>query len=174
MRPIKHAEKGLTVVAGAFFDAIQLVNRYKPNPSFIPKWSEKPLLKSWQKTKPTLGWPRVTDSLCPNCVIEAREAILNGKQDVTVLINENVGEIKAQIIERDGQVWMVKDCPTHGHYEDLMAIDANFLNWIESQFPGRDIPAHNDEDLHKHGSSTVRYGRGSVLTVDLTNRCNMM
>jgi len=39
-----------------------------------------------------------------------------------------------------------------------MAIDANFLKWIESQFPGRDIPAHNDEDLHKHGSSTVRYG----------------
>ena len=46
--------------------------------------------------------------------------------------------------------------------------------WIEKNFPGRDIPAHNDEGLHKHGSSTVRYGRGSVLTVDLTNRCNMM
>ncbi len=59
-------------------------------------------------------------------------------------------------------------------YEDMMAIDAKFLNWIEQNFPGRDIPAHNDEDLHKHGSSTVRYGRGSVLTVDLTNRCNMM
>jgi len=28
--------------------------------------------------------------------------------------------------------------------------------------------------LHKHGSSTIKYGRGSVLTVDLTNRCNMM
>jgi len=28
--------------------------------------------------------------------------------------------------------------------------------------------------MHKHGSSTVRYGRGAVLTVDLTNRCNMM
>ena len=56
----------------------------------------------------------------------------------------------------------------------MMAIDAKFLNWIEQTFPGRDIPAHNDEDLHKHGSSTVRYGRGSVLTVDLTNRCNMM
>jgi len=69
---------------------------------------------------------------------------------------------------------MVKDCPIHGHYEDLMAIDANFLKWIEFAIPGRDIPAHNDEDLHKHGSSTVRYGRGSVLTVDLTNRCNMM
>jgi uncharacterized radical SAM superfamily Fe-S cluster-containing enzyme len=41
-------------------------------------------------------------------------------------------------------------------------------------FPGRDIRAHNDEKLHNHGSSTVKYGRGAVLTVDLTNRCNMM
>jgi uncharacterized radical SAM superfamily Fe-S cluster-containing enzyme len=41
-------------------------------------------------------------------------------------------------------------------------------------FPGRDIDAHNDEKLHNHGSSTVKYGRGAVLTVDLTNRCNMM
>src|ERR1700760_1024288 len=89
-------------------------------------------------------------------------------------MHEKVGEIKAQIVERDGQIWMVKDCPLHGHYEDMMAVDAKFLEWIEQQFPGRDIPAHNDEDLHKHGSSTVRYGRGSVLTVDLTNRCNMM
>jgi uncharacterized radical SAM superfamily Fe-S cluster-containing enzyme len=28
--------------------------------------------------------------------------------------------------------------------------------------------------LHNHGSSTIKYGRGSVLTIDLTNRCNMM
>ena len=41
-------------------------------------------------------------------------------------------------------------------------------------FPGRDIRAHNDEKLHNHGSSTVLHGRGAVLTVDLTNRCNMM
>jgi uncharacterized radical SAM superfamily Fe-S cluster-containing enzyme len=41
-------------------------------------------------------------------------------------------------------------------------------------FPGRDIQAHNDEKLHNHGSSTVKFGRGAVLTVDLTNRCNMM
>ena len=34
--------------------------------------------------------------------------------------------------------------------------------------------AHNDEKLHNHGSSTIKYGRGAVLTVDLTNRCNMM
>ncbi|MEN3329222.1 MAG: 7,8-dihydro-6-hydroxymethylpterin dimethyltransferase [Acidobacteriota bacterium] len=174
MRPVKYAERGLTLIAGGLFNAIQSVNKYKPNPSFTPKWSDKPLLKSWQKSKPTLGWPRTTDSLCPNCVIEAREEILSGKKDVSVLINEKVGEIKASIIERDGQIWMIKDCPVHGHFEDMMAIDSHFLTHIEKMFPGRDIDAHNDEKLHNHGSSTVKYGRGAVLTVDLTNRCNMM
>src|SRR6202012_3883739 len=67
-----------------------------------------------------------------------------------------------------------KDCPIHGHFEDVMAIDPAFLQHIEKVFPGRDIRAHNDKDLHNHGSSTVTHGRGSVLTVDLTNRCNMM
>ena len=105
---------------------------------------------------------------------EARQAIIDGKKDWTDLVHEKVGEIKAQIIERDGQVWMVKECPIHGRCEDMMAVDAKFLEWIEQNFPGRDIPAHNDETLHRHGSSTVRYGRGAVLTVDLTNRCNMM
>jgi uncharacterized radical SAM superfamily Fe-S cluster-containing enzyme len=85
-----------------------------------------------------------------------------------------VGEIKATILERDGQVWMVKDCPIHGHFEDMMAVNADFLSWIEKNFPGRDIRAHNDEGLHNHGSSSIKHGRGSVLTVDLTNRCNMM
>src|SRR6266536_1406386 len=174
MRPIKHAEKGLTLAAKGAFNAIQSINKYKPNPSFTPKWSNKPLLKSWQKSKPTLGWPRTTDSLCPNCVIEARESIISGKQDVSVLLNEKVGEIKAQIVERDSEVWMVKDCPIHGHFEDMMAIDSAFLKHIEAMFPGRDIGAHNDETLHNHGSSTIKYGRGAVLTVDLTNRCNMM
>ncbi len=174
MRPIKHFEKGLTYVASAAFNGIRSVNKFKPNPSFTPKWSDKPLLKSWQKSKPTLGFPRQTDSLCPNCVIEARESILSGEKDVSLLVNEKVGEIKAQIIERDGQVWMIKDCPKHGHFEDMMAVDSEFLTHIEGLFPGRDIDAHNDEKLHNHGSSSVKYGRGAVLTVDLTNRCNMM
>ncbi len=164
----------LCKTAGATFNAIQVFNKYNPNPSFTPKWSDKPLLKSWEKSKPTLGWPRQTDSLCPGCVKEARAAIMDGKKDWRDLMHEKVGEIKAQIIERDGQIWMVKECPIHGRYEDMMAVDSKFLEWIEQNFPGRDIPAHNDEDLHKHGSSTVRYGRGAVLTVDLTNRCNMM
>src|SRR5207249_10326202 len=117
--------------AGATFNTIQFFNKYNPNPSFTPKWSDKPLLKSWEKTKPTLGWPRQTDSLCPDCVKEAREAIIHGQKDWRDLMNEKVGEIKAQIIERDGQIWMIKDCPIHGHYEDMMAVDYKFLEWID-------------------------------------------
>jgi uncharacterized radical SAM superfamily Fe-S cluster-containing enzyme len=69
---------------------------------------------------------------------------------------------------------MVKDCPIHGHFEDVMAIDTDFFKHLEEVFPGRDINAHSDEKLHNHGSSTIKHGRGSVLTIDLTNRCNMM
>jgi uncharacterized radical SAM superfamily Fe-S cluster-containing enzyme len=164
----------LCKTASLTFNTVQHFNQKNPNPSVKPQWSDKPLLKSWEKSKPTLGFPRQTDSLCPQCVKEAREAIITGRKDWRDLMHEKVGEIKAQIVERDGQIWMVKDCPQHGHYEDLMAVDSSFLRWIESQFPGRDIPAHNDEGLHNAGSSNVRYGRGAVLTVDLTNRCNMM
>jgi len=171
----KVADWTLTKTANTAFATLKFFNTMaKPNPSFTPKWSDKPMLKSWEKTKPTLGWPRKTDSLCPGCVKEARERVFSGDASLNELITEKMGEIKAEIIERDGQIWMVKECPKHGRYEDMMAVDAKFLNWVEKMFPGRDIPAHNDETLHRHGSSTVRYGRGAVLTVDLTNRCNMM
>jgi uncharacterized radical SAM superfamily Fe-S cluster-containing enzyme len=173
-KAIKYVEKAVSVAANVAWQVFDRVNQIHQNPSFTPKWSDKPLLKSWEKSKPTLGWPRTTDSLCPRCVPEARQAILDGKLPVDILRNEKVGEIKAQIIERDGKILMVKDCPIHGHFEDVMAIDTAFFKHLEQTFPGRDIRAHNDESLHKHGTSTVKHGRGSVLTIDLTNRCNMM
>jgi uncharacterized radical SAM superfamily Fe-S cluster-containing enzyme len=173
-KPVKYAEKGLTYVARGGWAIFERFNRVKPNPSFTPKWSEKPLLKSYQKTKPPLGWPRTTDSLCPKCIPEIRQQIVDGKLPHEILLNERVGEIKAQIIERDGKILMVKDCEKHGHFEDVMSNDPAFFKHLEEVFPGRDIRAHNDERLHKHGTSTIKHGRGSVLTIDLTNRCNMM
>jgi uncharacterized radical SAM superfamily Fe-S cluster-containing enzyme len=173
-KPIKYVEKGLTYVARGAWVVFDALNQIRPNPSFTPKWSEKPLLKSWQKVKPPLGWPRETDSLCPVCVREARQDILEGRKPVSILLTEKVGEIKATILERDGKILMVKDCPIHGHFEDVMAIDTAFFRHLEETFPGSDIVAHNDEKLHNHGSSTIKYGRGAVLTIDLTNRCNMM
>src|SRR5438445_9275567 len=173
-KPIKYVEKGLSIAANAAWVVFNNLNKINQRPSFTPKWSDKPLLKSHEKTKPPLGWPRETDSLCPTCTREARQSILDGKKDVSVLLNEKVGEIKATIVERDGRILMVKDCPSHGHFEDVMAIDTKFFKHLEEVFPGRDIRAHNDEKLHNPGSSTIKHGRGAVLTVDLTNRCNMM
>src|SRR2546423_4876514 len=173
-KPIKYAEKGLSIAANGAWMVFSNLNRINQRPAFTPNWSDKPLLKSYEKTKPPLGWPRETDSLCPMCVREARKEILDGKKDVSVLLNERVGEIKATILERDGKIMMVKDCPVHGHFEDVMAIDTAFFRHLEEVFPGRDIRAHNDEKLHNHGSSTIKHGRGAVLTIDLTNRCKMM
>ncbi len=173
-KPIKYAEKLVTTAAGAGWYVFDKLNQINQNPSFTPKWSDKPLLKSYQKQKPPLGWPRETDSLCPRCVPEIRKQIVDGKLPHEILLNEKVGEIKATVIERDGKILMVKDCPKHGHFEDVMSIDPAFFKHLEEVFPGRDIRAHNDEKLHNHGTSTIKHGRGSVLTIDLTNRCNMM
>ena len=173
-KAVKYVEKAVTVAANGAWHVFDKLNSIKPNASFTPKWSDRPLLKSYEKQKPPLGWPRTTDSLCPRCVPEIRQQILDGKLPHEVLLNEKIGEIKAQIIERDGKILMVKDCPKHGHFEDVMAIDTQFFRHLEEVFPGRDIRAHSDEKLHNHGTSTIKYGRGSVLTIDLTNRCNMM
>jgi uncharacterized radical SAM superfamily Fe-S cluster-containing enzyme len=173
-KPVKYAEKVLTVAANAAWVIFDRLNQIHPNPGFTPKWSDKPLLKSWEKAKPPLGWPRETDSLCPRCVPEIRQRILDGETPLEVLYDQRPGEIKAKIVERDGKILMVKDCPIHGHFEDVMSIDTDFYRHIEQVFPGRDIRAHNDATLHKHGTSTITHGRGSVLTIDLTNRCNMM
>jgi uncharacterized radical SAM superfamily Fe-S cluster-containing enzyme len=174
-KPVKYLEKAMAIAANGAWRIFCLSNDHFPeSPSFIPRWSDRPLLKSREKSKPPLGWPRQTDSLCPRCVPEIRQQIVDGKQDYRILVNEKPGEIKAQIIERDGQILMVKDCPVHGHFEDVLSVDPQFFRHLEETFPGRDIRAHNDEKLHNHGSSTVKHGRGSVLTIDLTNRCNMM
>jgi uncharacterized radical SAM superfamily Fe-S cluster-containing enzyme len=172
--PTKFFEKTFVHLAEAGWSVYSRLNKINPKASFTPRWSDKPLLKSYQKEKPPLGWPRTTDSLCPKCVPAIRQQIIDGKLPHEILLNEKVGEIKAQIIERDGQILMVKDCPIHGHFEDVMSIDTAFFKHLEEVFPGRDIRAHNDEKLHNHGTSTVTHGRGSVLTIDLTNRCNMM
>src|SRR5580658_5772148 len=97
-RPIKYVEKSLTYAAGAAWFVFERLNRISRNPSFIPKWSEKPLLKSWEKEKPVLGWPRETDSLCPRCVPEIRNQVLDGKAPSDIFRENPVpGQIRAKI-----------------------------------------------------------------------------
>ncbi len=84
-KPVKYMEKVVTVAATGAWAVFERFNRVKPNPSPTPKWSDKPLLKSYEKSKPPLGWPRSTDSLCPKCVPEIRQQILDGKLPYEVL-----------------------------------------------------------------------------------------
>ncbi|MEJ7732168.1 MAG: radical SAM protein [Polyangiaceae bacterium] len=172
--PVRLLEKLVTTSAGKLWPWMMRWNEMAAAPEpFKPRWSDSPIPRGKQRSKPPLGWPRQTDSLCPRCVKEAREQILKGNADYRTLITDKPGEIKARIEEKDGKVVMEKTCPVHGDFSDVIAMDPVFLARIERLFPGRDV-AMTPDKLHDHGTSTIKYGRGSVLTVDLTNRCNMM
>ncbi|HEY0172670.1 MAG TPA: radical SAM protein [Pyrinomonadaceae bacterium] len=167
--------KLVSSLSGVAWKAFQSVNTRLPEGEAVrPTWAPGPLLKSYERTAPPLGFPRETDSLCPRCVKEVRESVISGETPLESLMNEHPGEIKAQIFEEGGQVFMTKTCPKHGEFKDLMATDARFLERIESLFYGRDFRSAEDTHVHKHGTSNIQFGRGAVLTVDLTNRCNMM
>ncbi len=169
----KPVELALSYGARVAWPAFQAVNRQLASTPFHPKWAPAPLMKSSERSRPEFGWPRTTDSLCPTCVKETRARILSGEQSIESLVNEHTGEIKAQIVERDGKVVIEKTCPTHGTFVDTLAVNPAFLRRLENLFPGRDFDAITDR-LHNHGTSSIKHGRGAVLTIDLTNRCNMM
>ena len=165
----------VSTLSDVAWKAFQSVNQRLPEGEAMrPKWAPGPLLKSYERSAPPLGFPRETDSLCPRCVKEVRTAVIDGTTPLESLMNEHPGEIKAQIVEENGQVVMRKICPKHGEFVDVMATDPAFLERIESLFFGRDFKAAEDSHVHKHGTSNIKFGRGAVLTVDLTNRCNMM
>jgi hypothetical protein len=167
--------KIVSTLSDVAWKAFQSLNTRLPEGEAIrPKWAPGPLLKSYERSAPPLGFPRETDSLCPRCVKEVRTAVIDGTTSLESLMNEHPGEIKAQIVEENGQVVMRKTCPKHGEFVDVMATDPAFLERIESLFFGRDFKAAEDSHVHKHGTSNIKFGRGAVLTVDLTNRCNMM
>jgi uncharacterized radical SAM superfamily Fe-S cluster-containing enzyme len=177
IKPLRTASKiagqAVTAAARALWPLVRAYEARSPGPRFQPKWAPASLQRGAERSSPQLGWPRETDSLCPTCVREVRAEVLAGRMDLEKFVQEHPGEIKARIVERDGRILMEKECPKHGRFEDVMSIDAAFLERIEKLFPGRDFEAPASA-LRKHGSSSVKYGRGSVLTVDLTNRCNMM
>jgi len=167
--------KAVSKMADIGWKAFQAVNRAIPEGQSIqPSWAAEPLLKSYERTAPPLGFPRETDSLCPACVKSVRNGVISGDIPLEILMDSHPGEIKAEILEENGQVIMRKTCPTHGVCEDVLATDARFLERIESLFYGRDFKAAEDKHVHHHGTSDIKFGRGAVLTVDLTNRCNMM
>lgn len=165
----------MQVAAELSWQAFQAINTRLPEGKpFQPVWAPGPLLKSYQRSMPELGFPRTTDSLCPKCAVEIRNDVIAGKRSLDELVHGHPGEIKAHLLEEDGKIIIRKTCPIHGTFEDLLSIDPEFSRIIESRYYGRDYRTSGDAHIHRHGTSSIRYGRGAVLTIDLTNRCNMM
>jgi 7,8-dihydro-6-hydroxymethylpterin dimethyltransferase len=77
---IRNIEKLAARSARAAWPLVKLFNARFERPSLKPDWAPAPMLKRRERTFPQLGWPRTTDSLCPRCVKEIREAILDGKR----------------------------------------------------------------------------------------------
>jgi hypothetical protein len=165
-------ETWLSRAADAAWPLVRAAQARFPGAPKHPEWATGPV-GARKRTSPPLGWPRRTDSLCPKCVKEVREAIIDGERPLAELLEGRPGEIPAIIHEDDGRIVMEKTCPVHGRFVDVLSIDPAFLARIERLFPGRDFDGEPTK-VRAHGSSTIKYGRGAVLTVDLTNRCNMM
>src|SRR5438477_645896 len=157
------ASSFVSQASNLLWKAFQAVNRRVPEGELpAPKWASGKLLKSYQRTAPPLGFPRTTDSLCPKCVPEVRSAVTSGKADLSALMSERSGEIKAEIIEEEGRVLMRKHCQKHGTFEDVLSTSPDFTRRIEGLFFGRDFRSTEDEKIHKHGTSSIQYGRGAV------------
>ena len=60
-KPIKYVEQGLVYTAKAAWVIYERLNRWNQKPSFTPKWSEKPLLRSggrsWLRLRPGVERP---------------------------------------------------------------------------------------------------------------------
>ena len=110
--------------------------------------------------------PRQTTSACPWCHAKALNEVLAGNMGEQDFEQRGTYVIPAEIIHRDGQVWMQKICPEHGLIVDLLSSDAAFTTRMESlyrpQDPTREPPC-----------GPRRKPSGLMLVIDLTNRCNM-
>ena len=113
-KAVKYAEKALTVAARGAWVVFDKFNQISPNASFTPKWSDKPLLKSLSEGEAAAGLAAYDRLALPEMRAGDSPADLDGKLPHELLLNEKVGEIKAQIIERDGKILMVKDCRSTG------------------------------------------------------------
>ena len=150
------------------------LNQFLPNGALPhPTWAPGRLLRSWERAPMTTGVPRKTCSLCPDCNREAVEEVISGQMAVKEF-RDRPGIIEADIVEEAGRILMRKTCAKHGPFEDLLSTHPTFFRRMESLAFGRDFECSDDRQVHDHGASGIRRGRGTYLIVDLTNRCNMV
>ena len=163
----------LRSVSNAAWSAARNINSILPAGNLPqPSWAPAPLPKSSERAPMTMGVPRRTLSLCPECNREAVDAVTRGDSSADDF-RERPGIIAAEIIEEAGRILMRKACEKHGPFEDVLSNHPAFFRRIESLGFGQDFDCAGDEAVHDHGVNSIRTGRGTYLIVDLTNRCNM-
>lgn len=100
--------------------------------------------------------PKKTTSICPEC-------------------KKN---IEARIFEKDGEVWIEKECPEHGHYEDIYWSDVEMYKRVHDyQYDGIGVnnPQVEIDDgcPQDCGLCDAHKSHTCLGNIDLTNRCNL-
>jgi uncharacterized radical SAM superfamily Fe-S cluster-containing enzyme len=95
---------------------------------------------------------RETRSVCPEC--------------------ERV--ILAELIERNGRVLMVKNCPEHGYFETLYWSSAdNYQRLMTFQHLPEEGRLRNKSCPHECGPCKEHKGSPFIALIDITNRCDL-
>src|SRR2546428_782033 len=98
----KYSEKALSIAANGAWFMFKRANRFRPNPSFTPDWSDKPLLKSWEKTKPPLVWPRRRLDDRPHQSLQHDvRSLLHGRESDWLCARTDLGRYHAVTRQRD-------------------------------------------------------------------------
>jgi hypothetical protein len=109
-----------------------------------------------KKSSLTLGLPKTTKSLCPEC-----KRIID-----------------ATVFEREGKVMIGKSCPEHGYIEDVywsdvgMYLKAEKFAWDGIGLSNPQLENSN-ECPHDCGLCNAHLTHTALGIVDLTNRCNL-
>ena len=159
--PAQVRGEGLSWVGNGLWYALQPFYRIAPNPSFSRLVGHGRCSSRRRSSGRHSGVPRETTSLCPTCTREARQC-RDGRPGHAGRVHQasTPAEIPAQIIERDGKILMVKDCPTARALRGRAVDRPGVLQEDGRDVPGGGHPGHATDGMHEHGLSALRYGRG--------------
>ncbi len=112
---------------------------------------------------------RYVTAFCPLCHDEAPERPLNG-----------VVRLSAQLMERDGRIWLERGCPTHGLVRTLYDEDPEILSYLEEWTAP--TKAHMPDVVGNFDPVPSAYLRGlpemqtqhtCILLEDIAETCNL-
>lgn len=98
-----------------------------------------------------------TESICPECLKEGK-----------------INKIKAELIEENGKVYIVKTCKKHGSFKDIVFSDARLYHkWIKYKVTGDKVYEVKSWLSPKEKLYSVHRSQSVLTNIMLTNRCNL-